>query len=145
MAFTLIHGAFSYLCARTITKDYSYLLIFTVFAMFPDIDGVLFLFSPELFHLYHRIILHGVLVGSAWALLASVIINKNKLWIFLAAFGGWCSHLVLDLLYSNSFIVPFYPISMWRVYGMYTNMCDVFSVVIVVILVCILYFDAVRK
>ena len=143
MAFTLIHGMFGYLFGRAFTNNQFYLNIFFLFAMLPDIDGIAFLWSPALMNQYHRVLMHSLVIGAVAAVLLILVFqNRNAIWLFLAGFLGWGSHLFLDTITSaGSFVMPWFPVNMDKVVGMAGNMGDPIALVILTIFLCIFTID----
>jgi len=142
MAFTLIHGMFGYLFGRIFTKDTFYLNIFFLFAMLPDIDGIIFLWSPALMNQYHRVLMHSIVIGVLVSI-SLIPIFKNKNWVLLFCSGvfGWLSHLFLDTITTNSFIMPWFPINTQKIFGVSGNMGDPLGLVILTMFLVLLFYS----
>ena len=143
MAFTLIHGMFGYLFGRIFTKDMFYLNIFFLFAMLPDIDGIVFLGNAALMNQYHRVLMHSFVIAFFAALLLIWLFkNRNSVWLFLAGFLGWSSHLFLDTITTKgNFIMPWFPASFDKIVGIGGNMGEPIALVILTIFLLILSID----
>lgn len=102
--FTLIHALQAYLVASVFTKDSKLRLFSFIGGLFPDLDGITYLFDKELYYRYHREILHPPLAGLAIALLLFYSYEKkseNRKGTAAFFMLGFLTHVVADIFTTN--------------------------------------------
>ncbi len=111
--FTLIHALQAYLVAAILTRNPRPRLVSFLGGLFPDIDGITYLFNGELYYKYHHEILHPPLAGLAVALAIFYLYEKKSAGrAGSAAFFmlGFFTHILGDLVSTNwpiNILAPF--------------------------------------
>lgn len=102
--FTLIHALQAYLIAAILTRNPRLRLFSFLGGVFPDLDGITYLFNSELYYKYHHEILHPPLAGLAVALAILCLYEKksedrNGTVVFFIL--GFLVHIVGDIFTTN--------------------------------------------
>jgi membrane-bound metal-dependent hydrolase YbcI (DUF457 family) len=113
MASPIVHAFLPALAIRLFTKDVRYLLLAVIAGAMPDIDGVFLLVSTDLYYAFHHEILHPLIMGVCFGLLAALLLRKffkmnfvKSLAVFVFAY--WL-HALTDVFFSDWYVRLFWP------------------------------------